>query len=79
MRLSFIDKELNSKKALLLTSVARNYTRIEVCARVLISLSLVWENSKFETETSKLGGHAPSVLIENDVLGSMDYVLTCSF
>ena len=23
---------------------------------------LVWENSKFETETSKLGGHAPSVL-----------------
>ena len=23
---------------------------------------LVWENSKFETETSKLGGHSPSVL-----------------
>ena len=23
---------------------------------------LVWENSKFETETSKLGGHAPSIL-----------------
>ena len=26
---------------------------------------LVWENSKFETETSKLGGHTPSVLAVN--------------
>ena len=24
---------------------------------------LVWENSNSETETSKLGGHAPSVLV----------------
>ena len=26
---------------------------------------IVWENSKFETDTSKLGGHAPPVLTES--------------
>ena len=40
MCLSFIDLELNSKKALLLTSGARNYPKIGICTRVPFLLSL---------------------------------------